>query len=180
MARWKLRQPHYLQVPGTEWEYKESDPQTQRQVRRVFEVPLYLDPRERADQNYPQDDAIIVTDKFDRAHPRDIIFKGPPTPDMEPVDDEAEAITQDYVSRGVWKHPIDALDMNYSQSMLSEFERMLALKMTEIVKPMPNLSLGGVSADQFERLQQQVAMLMEQNAKLQAEILEKPKVARRV
>jgi hypothetical protein len=178
MARWRLTDAHYLQVPGTEWEYKETDRETQRQVRKVYEIPLYLNPKERSDWNYPQDEAIIVSSRFDKAHPRDIVFTGPPTPDMDPVDEEAEKISQGYRDSGAWQHPIDALNMTYSQSVLSEFERMLAIKVTELVKPTPNLSLGGVSVEDFGRLQQQVAALMEQNAKLQAEAAERKTVRR--
>jgi len=179
MARWRLTDGHYLNVPGTEWEYKETDRETQRQVRKVYEIPLYLHPRERSDWNYPQDEAIIVSNRFDKAHPRDYVFVGPPTPDMEPLDEEAEKISQSYRDSGAWTHPIDALNMTYSQSMLSEFEKQLAAKMVEITRPTPNMSLGGVSPEDFNRLQQQVAQLMEQNAKLQAEALEK-KGARRL
>jgi hypothetical protein len=42
----------------------------------------------------------------------------------------------------------------------------------------PTVSTKGVSEDRFDKLQRQVEQLMEQNAKLQAEVLEKPKVRR--
>jgi len=174
MARWALRQPHYLAVPGTEWEYKETDRETQRQVRKVFEVPLYLNPGEPADWNDRANERIVVTNKFDRAYPRDHVFVGPPTPDMEPIDEEAQTITDGFVKSGAWKHPIESLDMNYSQSVLSDFERQLAQLLTKQQPEKPaNLSLGGVSMEDFGRLQEQVATLMEQNAKL-SEQLAKP------
>src|SRR5881392_1048059 len=100
MARWRLKDKHYLSVPGIEWEYQETDRETGRRARKIFTVPLYLDPEIQADWNYPEEGAIIVSTKFDPAHRRDIVFTGPPTPDMEPVDDEAEAITQEYVDSG--------------------------------------------------------------------------------
>src|SRR5262250_2477567 len=112
MARWYLREKHYLNVPGTEWEYKETDRETQRQVRKVFEVPLYLNPDEPADWNDRVNERIIVSTKFDPASPRDYVFIGSPTPDMIPLDEEAQGITDDFVRRGVWKHPIESLDMN--------------------------------------------------------------------
>jgi hypothetical protein len=179
MARWRLTDAHYLQVPGTEWEYKETDRETQRQVRKVYEIPLYLNPKERSDWNYPQDEAIIVSSRFDKAHPRDIVFTGPPTPDMDPVDEEAEKISQGYRDSGAWQHPIDALNMTYSQSVLSDFERLIAQKIVEQnAKSPPNMSLGGVSAEDFAKLQEQVTRLMEQNARLQADLLEKRAVRR--
>lgn len=183
MARWRLRDKHYLNVPGTEWEYKETDRETNRQARKVFEVPLYLNPEDSADWNYRDQQAIIVANKFDRAYPRDIVFVGPPTPDMEPLDEEAERITQGFIDSGAWKHPIESLNMNYSQSVLSDFERQLAETLARaggLPKAQPqNISLGGVSTEQFEKLQEQVAALMEQNARLQKEI-QAGKVARRV
>src|SRR5262245_7127555 len=182
MARWRLTQGHYLQVPGTEWEYKESDRETGRQARKVFEVPLYLDPRDPADWTDRTEGAIFVTNKFDPAHRRDIVFVGPPTPDMEPVDDEAQAISQKYIDSGAWKHPIDSLNMNYSQSVLSDFERQIAGLLAGAVQkagPPQNLSVGGVSQESFDRLQEQVAKLMEQNSRLQEQLTEKPKAAGR-
>jgi hypothetical protein len=180
MARWKLREKHYLNVPGTEWEYKETDRETQRSVRKIYEVPLYLNPDERSDWNYPADEAIIVSNKFDPAHRRDIVFIGSPTPDMEPLDDEAKDISDDFIRRGAWIHPIESLDMNYSQSILSNFERQLAQMVTQAAAShAPNMSLGGVDPKDFAKMQEQVAALMEQNAKLQAEVAER-KVVRRV
>ena len=184
MARWRLMQAHYLSVPGTEWEYKESDRETGRQARKVFEVPLYLDPKDAADWNYRSDESIIVTNKFDPAFRRDIVFVGPPTPDMEPIDDEAQVITQGYIDSGAWKHPIDSLNMNYSQSVLSDFERQLAQLLAGVqqaVKPAPQaVSLSGVSQEAFEKLQSQVAMLAERNAQLEDALVEKKAAGRRI
>src|SRR6516164_6345197 len=105
MARWRLLEPHYLNVPGTEWEYKEADRETGRQARRVYEVPLYLDPKDRADQNDRENESVVVSDRYDPAHHRDYVFVGAPTPNMEPIDDEAQAISQGYIDRGAWIHP---------------------------------------------------------------------------
>ena len=53
----------------------------------------------------------------------------------------------------------------------SEFEQKLAALMTSGVSKMPvstpSMSLGGVDPAAFERLQQQVATLMERNAQLE-------------
>jgi len=91
---------------------------------------------------------------------------------MVPLDDEAKEISDSFVKSGAWKHPIESLDMNYSQSVLSDLERLIAQKMVNEVKTVPNMSLGGVSAEDFHKLQEQVTQLMEQNAKLQAQALE--------
>lgn len=168
MARWKLMEAHYLAVPGTEWEYKETNRETGRQARKVYEVPLYLDPKDPADWTDRSEEAIIVTNKYDPAHARDLVFVGPPTPNMEPLDDEAQAISDKESSK--WIHPIESLNMTYSESRLSEFEReiagILAGKVEE-KRAAPSLSLGGVSQADFEKLQQQVAMLMERNMQLE-------------
>lgn len=107
MARWRLTAAHYLKVPGTEWEQKETDQQTGKQGRKVYPVPLYLDPNNAADCNYPGE--IIVSNKHSAAHPKDIVFSGPPTPDMEPIDDEAIKITEPLKRKWETTHPIEAL-----------------------------------------------------------------------
>lgn len=176
MARWRLTDRHYLQVPGTEWEYKESDRETGRQARKVYEIPLYLDPKDPADWNYRSDESIIVANKLDPAFRRDILFVGPPTPDMEPLDDEAREISQGYIDSGAWKHPIDNINMTYSQSVLSDFERQLAQTLANLnqkIATPQSVSLGGVSTEAFEKLQQQVAALMERNAQLEEAVVEK-------
>jgi hypothetical protein len=169
MARWMLKDAHYLSVPGIEWEYKETDRETGRQARKVYEVPLYLNPTWTQDWNDPG--GIVVSNRFDAAHRRDIVFVGPPTPDMEPLDDEAIEISNKY--RAEWKHPIESLNMTYSESRLSEFERsiaeFMANKGVEQMKTMPNVSAKGIDPKKFEELQVQVAELMSVNAVLQAE-----------
>lgn len=169
MARWKLLEPHYLAVPGTEWEYKETNRETGRQARKVYEVPLYLNPADPADWTDRPNEQIVVTNAYNPAHPSDLVFTGPPTPNMEALDAEAQAISDKESSK--WIHPIESLNMTYSESRLSEFEReiaqILAGKMEE-KRPAPNLSLGGVSAEDFEKLQQQVAMLIERNKELES------------
>lgn len=171
MARWRLTDGHYLNVPGTEWEYKESDRETGRSARKVYNVPLYLNPKNREDWNYPADESIIVTNKADPAYRRDILFEGPPTPDMEPLDDDARAISKRYVDSGAWKHPIEALNMTYSQSMLSEFEMQIAQHLAGVAKqqPFPNVAVKGVDPSDFAKMQEQVAALMEENMRLKSQ-----------
>ena len=172
MARWRLTDGHYLNVPGTEWEYKETDRETGRSARKVYEVPLYLHPNNSFDWNYPQDEAIIVSNRYDPAHHKDYVFVGPPTPDMDPLDDEAKKISQGYIDSGAWKHPIDALNMTYSQSVLSDFERQIASGLAELAKtrPVSVASEKTVSAEDFRKLQEQVAALMNRNAELEGRV----------
>ena len=165
MARWRLTAPHYINVPGTEWEYKEIDQTTGRQGRKVFPVPRLLNPNDGADCNYPGE--IIVAYAGPLAQGRDIIFEGGPTPDMEPLDEEAKVITESL--RPTWQHPIETLPVNggYSASLIASFEK----QMSETLARAPNTS---VSQSDFEKLQSQVAALMAQNAELQAKV--KPEV----
>lgn len=127
MARWKLTAGHYLPVPGNEWEQKETDQMTGKQARKVYIVPQYLDPKDKADQNYPADDMIVVALQGTAHQPRDIIFTGDPTPDMEPLDDEATAISAK--RKPFWSHPIDDLPgsgISYAESRMLEFQGQIA------------------------------------------------------
>lgn len=155
MARWRLINAHYLNVPGTEWEYKEIDQTTGRQGRKVFTVPLYMDPRDPADHNYPGQ--IIVTNAASKEWPRDIIFLGDPTPDMEPLDEEAEAITAKL--REVWEHPIESLP-----STMSEGESAFMAKMMEAFGQRPNVSANQVSVEEFNEMKRLVEDLKAQIA----------------
>src|SRR5882672_3560161 len=91
MARWRLTAAHYLNVPGTEWEQKETSRETGRQIRKIYPVPLHLDPDDPTAQN--RDGEVIVAHEGSEKK-GDYIFTGPPTPDMEPLDDEAESLTK--------------------------------------------------------------------------------------
>jgi len=156
MARWKLKDKHYLNVKDTEWEYKEIDQATGRQARKVYNVPRYLDPESPGDCNYPGE--IIVSHE---AHGRDYVFEGPPTPDMEPLDEEAKMITESL--RSGWKHPMHEFDMNYSQSMLSAFEKQLADAMARqggVPKAQPDIS----------KIEAQIAELIAKNAELEEKL----------
>lgn len=184
MARWRLRNAHYLNVERDvngqeiEWEYKETNRETGRQQRKVFPVPLHLNPEDPADWNYPQDQVIIVA-QGKGAMPKDIIFIGPPTPEMEPLDEEAEKISE--AESHKWKHPIDALPgQGFSQSLLEDLQKQLAAAMAgAAARPAAPVPLNGVDPEAFAKLQEQVAQLAEQNAQLQAQLLEKPQTERR-
>ncbi len=107
MARWRLTNPHYLATTDTEWEYKETDRTTGRQARKVYQVPRYLNPEDPSDHNYPGE--IIVSDG-NGAQSKDIIFSGPPSAEMEPLDAAAEALSAEHAAK--WKHPVNNFDIN--------------------------------------------------------------------
>lgn len=135
--RWRLTLAHYLQIDylpdGTkvEWEHKETSRESGRAVRKLFAVPMFLDPKDPADHNYPGE--IIVAHEVEGCHNlrQDYIFKGPPTQEMEPLNEEAEAITESLRSR--WANPVDTLPANggmtdaeavFMQKMTSLFEKI--------------------------------------------------------
>lgn len=175
MAKWRLTAAHYLNVPGIEWEYKETDRTSGRQARKVYPVPLLLDPKDPSCCNR-DGDCIVVRGDAGRGEYQ---FLGDPTPDMEPLDDEARAISETF--KGKWINPIDALPANgddYGSALVRAFERQISeLVKSGAAQPAQPVSAGTVSAEEFAKLQEQVAALMAQNAELQQKA--RPTVARR-
>lgn len=133
MARWKLLQPHYLNVLGTEWEYRETNRTTGRPERKTFPVPLYLNPEDSGDCNHRDgEEPICVVSNGGTHDPKDFMFTGKPTPDMKPLDAEAEAITA--VLTPTWSHAINDLPNtqgNYSQSLVDNLEKEMAKAQTK-------------------------------------------------
>lgn len=126
MARWRLAAPHYLNVEGNVWEYKEVDRTTGRQKTTKFPVPTHLDPDQPTDWNYiyGKDQGEIIVSNKPSDNTKDIIFIGKPTPDMVPLDDEAKAITAKMAP--LWKHPIESLSTTYADAMLKDLSEQLS------------------------------------------------------
>lgn len=165
--RWRLTAAHYLKVPGTEWEHKETSRETGKQARRVFPVPALLNPDDPADCNYPGE---IIVCHEGKGQGRDITFEGEPTPDMEPLDDEAKKLSAELAPK--WQHPIDTLPGNgqdYSQMLIKMFEKQML--QAQAANP---VSLAGVDPSKFEELQKQVQQLVQQNAQLVAQLAKSP------
>lgn len=99
MARFLLKDKHYLNVPGTQWEQTEFNQATKKQARHLYNVHLFLDPEDSSMWNYQEQ--IIVSTKADPAYPRDIVFVGSPTPDMEPLDEEANILLRKVLAKSV-------------------------------------------------------------------------------
>ena len=170
MARWRLMKAHYLNVPGTEWEHKETDRSTGKQARKIFEVPRLLNPDDMADHNYPGE--IIVAHSEDRRYRNDIIFVGPPTPEMEPIDEEAEAISEAESPKWAKAAEIAPGD-SYGDALIAGFQRQIEklIAVGQPAQPVPNQSIDPAK---FAQMQEQLAALMEANAKLQAQLAENP------
>lgn len=164
MPRWRLTAAHYLTVPGTKYRYEEIDRETGEKNVAEFDVPRFLDPKNPRDCRSAGDCVVCHGTPTIRG---DWPFLGDPTPDMEPLDEEAAAITE--ARRPFWSHPIEGLEGNggFNQAALLEgLTRSLekAMSRGETIQPTPT----GVSAEDFRALQEQVAALMAQNAELKA------------
>lgn len=164
--RWRLVTGHYLKVPelpdGThvEWEHKETNRANGRTVRKLFPVPILLDPNDPADHNHPGE--VIVAHEVEGAHNvrNDYIFIGDPTPDMEPLNDEAEAISESLKS--TWAHPIETLPVNGGMSSEEQvfMQQMMKAFAAQVGSAMPQ---ANTSVDSKE-----MAELKERLAKLEA------------
>lgn len=159
MARWRLTATHYLMVPGTNWRYEETDRDTGERNEVTFPVGRHLNPENGRDCRSPE--GCVVTHDAQPAR-GDWVFKGDPTPDMEPLDAEAQAITDRL--RPKWEHPIESLPGTGSMSEgESRFMEMLMKAAGNANPPVPS-----IDPEAFAKLQAQVAALMEENASLKA------------
>lgn len=176
MARWKLTEGHYIiaERDGSrpEWEYKEISRSTGREIRKKFPVPMYLDPRIEEDWNYREDrgeeiSGIIVTDGSN-SKPKDILLiknaKGqlPITPGMDPLDDEARALSAKYNERVI---PIEGReDATYSERLLDKFIEQMAEAKTNAGAQM---SVPGI-----DKVLESMTAMMEQNQKILMALVE--------
>ena len=157
--RWELRAKHYLRVPGTEWEYEETSRETGKRMKKKFEVPCFLDPDNPGDQTPPGSGVLIVCHEG-KGLRTDVVILDPPTPDMEPLDDEARELSDKL--RGSWQHPIESLPGNFSQSLIQNFEKQM-LEMMKGGYKLPHGQAVQASTQEFEALKAQVESLVEQN-----------------
>lgn len=167
MARWKLTAAHYLNVPGTEWEHKETSRETGKQVRKIYPVPLHLDPKAESDWNYRPhlgEDGEIIVCHAGKGQGRDITFTGPPTADMEPLDEEARIL-----SSRIPKKKDEYAHMTMGEGVLEDLMKQIAQAMTTGAP----VSTSGVPQSEFDKLKAMVEQLAEQNANLQAQLSEK-------
>lgn len=102
--RWELMADHYLKVPNCEWELTETDIQTGRSKRQRFPVPEYL-----------TKGTIVCHENLGQRG--DQTFFGDPTPDMVPLDDEAQALTDSFTNH--WRYKPEAGEVSASQSIFA-------------------------------------------------------------
>lgn len=163
MARWRLNTAHYLWVPGTEWEYTEVSRDTGRQARTRFKVCLLLNPNDPADWKQRNQGEITVCHEGKGNDRQDYPFIGDPTPDMEPLDDEAQAITDSLAKS--WIHPIESLPGQgdaYGENIARIFEKQLSdlVNKIGIPKAPENVSAGMVTQAQFDELKKQLDTIL--------------------
>lgn len=154
MARWELTDNHYILggYPGegsTQWQFEETNRDTGRTARKLFEVPCYLEKGINVCQN--------------ERSPRDFVFVGPPTPEMLPLDDDAEKISA--IHRAKWVSPMDLPAQGpggFNDQLLEGLSRKLEALLVN--QPLaPAVPQGSVSREEFELLQRQ---LLEMQAQL--------------
>jgi hypothetical protein len=163
--RWRLMAPHYINVPtlpdGTrvEWEHKETHRESGRAIRKLYAVPMLLNPEDPGDCNYPGE--IVVSQEVEGAHfiRQDLLFMGPPTRDMEPMNEAAQAISDAHKAR--WVHPIETLPANggmneHEQAFMQNMMAAFAKEVGAHTNPAPNTS---VSREAYDALQDRLAKL---------------------
>lgn len=130
MARWKLMTNHYLNVPNNEWEYTETDRKTNRPIRKKFAVPRYfniLDPGDwssRWGATKDNEDGEVIVCHEGKGESTDHVFFGDPTPDMQPIDEEAKTISASLSKK--WETRPDFSPGEYSQSLIDKFQMSMA------------------------------------------------------
>jgi len=156
MARWKLMTAHYINVPGTEWEYTENDRKTNRPKRVKFQVPTLLDPADPGSwtnrwgsQGNEEGEIIVCHDG--KGEPNDTIFTGDPTPDMIPMDPEAVAISASFADK--WRYKPEDSGASFSQSLVDKFQSDIATTQSK-------------QADGIEKLVSSLEALVAQNQKI--------------
>lgn len=165
MARFRLTDKHYISILGCEWEEKQELMTKVRGRNRLHKktqaVPMYLDPKDPSDHNYPGE-IVISTEENLRRYPDDYIV-GPGfvvTADMTPLDDEAEAMFEEWKSSYRGEHPIESLTGTMSEDILSKLSRQL----DAITKIQP------VAAQQQTMSADEIDKLKADNADLRAKL----------
>lgn len=156
MAIWKLRAAHYLNVPGTRYIRSEIDNDTGEAIQHIFEVPRLLDPEDARVHTPRGSGQILVANAAGKKlNPSAWLFIGQPGPDMDPMDEEAEAISAKY--RATWINPMDSLpEVDQGVAMAAAIGKALA-------EQLAGLAIGAKPATagtaEFDALQARVREL---------------------
>lgn len=161
--RWRLIEPHYINVPtlpdGTrvEWEHRETARESGRTVRKLFAVPMLLDPKDAADFNHPGEIIVCHDVEGARMTRGDYIFVGDPTQGMEPLNDEAEAITDSL--RQKWINPVETLPAN--GGMNGAEQTFMAQMIEAFTKAGAGVPTQAVPQAEYDALKDRLAKLEE-------------------
>jgi hypothetical protein len=168
MARWKVTAKHYVHAEQygqpTEWERQETNQDTGRMFRKSYRVPLYIDPDDRFCINKFEGFCVVARKGTEK--PGDIVFFGPPTPDMEPMDEEAQAETD--AEKHKWVNPIDSLAPEIGQEFGKQLLEALN-RQVDAAGRQQSISLKGASSSDIDELKKMVAAQQEMINKLMGE-----------
>lgn len=169
MARWQLTEPHYLRSPNTRWEQTVTDRNTGKPMRKVFEVPLHLDPRVESDWNRKDGfmDGTITVCHAGKGLPdgRDIEFLGDPTPGMLPLDDEAREIS----GRFTWT-PTQGLD---EVSQANSNQQRLLNGLFDTMEQLKNNASAAPQGEGFSEVIKTMQAMMQQQMQMFQMLMEK-------
>jgi hypothetical protein len=165
---WRLRDHHYLNVPNTFYIKREVDGETQEMIEHKYPVPRLLRLDDPKACNAGDGVVLVSTDSQAKMiNARMWIFDGEPTPDMEPQNDAAEAISAQFRPR--WLKPFEELHATGggSGNFAKDLENALArvLDSAAAGKSTPTSSEGILA-----EINAQMKQLMEQNAALSAKV----------
>ena len=140
MARWKLTAKHYLHAlqygQPSEWQREEINVQSGRAFRKTYPVPMFIDPDDPHCINRHLGYCVIATEGSDQ--PGDLIVSNfKPTPDMEPLDEEARQLSE--AERSHWINPIDGLSPTMGEDFANQ---LLAALQQQMNKTQSSGSLG--------------------------------------
>ena len=159
MARWKVTAKHYIHATQygqpTEWERQETNTDTGRLFRKAYKVPMYIDPEDKFCIN--KHEGICVVARPGSEKPGDILFEGPPTMDMEPLDDEARAETE--AEKHKWVDPINSLPAAIGEDFGRSLLEALSAQLDQVGRSPQNLSLRGAPNDEIAQMK---AMMVKQ------------------
>lgn len=163
---WRLRADHYLNTdPQAFFVQRVADEQTGEQVEHRYPVPRLL---QLADPKAANDGAggiLVSTDKAAKLiNARMWIFLGPPTADMEPQNEAAQAITD--VHSAKWLKPFEELSATGGHS--GNFAKDLEVALAAVLSAAQGkaTSIGTQEPDVVAVMQKKMEEMAEQIAKL--------------
>jgi len=152
MARWKLMTSHYLNtVRQAKWRYSAIDQANGELLEKEFNVPRMLDVDDpkcwtnRAEVGNPVSsggnmtnaDGEVVVCWQGKGLKTDIEFIGDPTPDMVPLDEEAQEVSDSFESH--WAYKPDQPEMSYSQLVVDRSDKISSAPQPVEVKGLDGL-----------------------------------------